>query len=90
MTFIIKMQLFHSLLCPTGHAGYTHIKILKTTTIPFSGLNTDPAFSIPPASDSCFKVCPRSSLQACRLSFSLVGFTLNSSAKASLAREICC
>jgi len=22
MTFITKMQLFHSLLCPTGHAGY--------------------------------------------------------------------
>jgi len=44
-----------------------------TTTIHFSGLNTDPAFLIHLASNSRYRVCPQVSLLPCRLSFGRVG-----------------
>jgi len=47
--------------------------ILVTTTIHISGLNTEPASLIRPASDSRYRVCPRTSLLACWLDFSQVG-----------------
>lgn len=45
----------------------------RTATIHFSGLNTDPAHLIRPASDLRYRFCPRTSLQSCRLNFTLVG-----------------
>lgn len=50
--------------------------ILTSTTIPISGLNTKPAISLHPASDSRCRVCPRISLPACRLRFNRVGLAL--------------
>ncbi len=47
--------------------------ILMTTTIHISGLNTQPASLIHPASDSCLQVCPRTSLLTWWLTFSQVG-----------------
>ena len=46
---------------------------LRTTTLPISGLNTEPAPLICPASDSRYRVCPRTSLLACWLDLSQVG-----------------
>ena len=46
---------------------------LRTTTLHISGLNTEPAPLIRPASDSRYRVCPRTSLLACWLDFSQVG-----------------
>ena len=51
------------------HAGL----FLRTTTIHFSGFNTQPVSLIPPASDSRYRAYPQSSLPACRLSFNWVG-----------------
>ena len=47
--------------------------IPMTTTIHFSGLNTQPASLIHPASDSCLQFCPRTSLLTWWLTFSQVG-----------------
>ena len=44
-----------------------------TTTIHFSGLNTDPAFLIHLASDSRLRACPQVSLLPCWISFRQVG-----------------
>ena len=44
-----------------------------TTTLHFSGLNTDPAFLIHLASDSRHRVCPQVSLLPCRPDFRQVG-----------------
>jgi hypothetical protein len=40
-----------------------------------SGLHTRPADLIHPASDSCYQVCPRTSLLTCWLDFSRAGFS---------------
>ena len=50
--------------------------ILKTMLIPISRLSTEPAPSLSPALDSRHRVCPRTSLPACRLHFGRVGLTL--------------
>lgn len=44
-----------------------------TTTLHFSGLNTDPPFSFHLASDPRRRVCPQVSLLPCRLDFRQVG-----------------
>jgi len=49
--------------------------ILMTTTIHISGLNTEPASLLPPASDSRCRVCLRIQLLTCRLNFSQVGLS---------------
>ena len=49
---------------------------LMSTIIPISGLNTEPATSLCPASDSRHRVGPRTSLPACQLNFSRVGLWL--------------
>jgi len=46
-----------------------------TTMSKISGLHTRPAALIHPASDSCYQVCPRTSLLTCWLDFSQVGFS---------------
>ena len=46
-----------------------------TTMSKISGLHTRPAALIHPASDSCYQVCPRTSLLTCWLYFSQVGFS---------------
>ncbi len=57
---------------PPGNRGI----ILKSTTIPISGLNTDPASSPSAASDARYRVCLCGRLPTCRLHFSRVGLTL--------------
>ena len=49
--------------------------ILMTTTIYISGLNTEPASLLPPASDSSYEACLRIQLLTCWLSFSQVGLS---------------
>jgi hypothetical protein len=49
--------------------------ILMTTIIHFSGLNTEPAPSVPPASYSRCRVCTWIFLLTCWLNFSQVGFS---------------
>ena len=44
-----------------------------TTTIHFSGLNTDPLILIRLASDSRYRACPQVSLLPCRLDFWQMG-----------------
>jgi hypothetical protein len=46
-----------------------------TTMSKISGLHTRPAALIHPASDSCYQICPRTSLLTCWLDFSQVGFS---------------
>ena len=46
---------------------------LRTTTIHFSGLNTEPVTSLHPASDSRLRFCPWTSLMSCWLNFTHVG-----------------
>ena len=46
-----------------------------TTMSKISGLHTRPAALIHPASNSCYQVCPRTSLLTCWLDFSKVGFS---------------
>jgi hypothetical protein len=46
---------------------------LRTTIIHFSGLNTEPANSLHPASDSRHRFCPWTSLMSCWLNFTHVG-----------------
>jgi len=48
---------------------------LRTTTIHFSGLNTEPAILIPSAPDSRLRAYLWGSLQICWLSFNLVGLS---------------
>ena len=45
----------------------------RTTIIHFSGLNTEPAILLHPASDSRRRGCPWISLMSCRLSFTHMG-----------------
>ena len=45
------------------------------TMCKISGLNTQPAALIYPASDSCYQVCPRTSLLICWLNFNQVGLS---------------
>jgi len=45
----------------------------RTTIIHFSGLNTEPATSLHPASDSRHRFCPWTSLMSCWLNFTHVG-----------------
>ncbi|WDN89127.1 hypothetical protein BuS5_02095 [Desulfosarcina sp. BuS5] len=47
MTFITKMQLFHSLLCPTGHAGYkrNNVALLNSAGELSYGLNYNDSHS---------------------------------------------
>lgn len=47
--------------------------ISKTTTMPISGLNTEPVFLIHSAPDSRYRVDLRVSLLTCRLGFNQVG-----------------
>ena len=47
MTFIVKVQLFHSLLCPTGHAGLYENKIkiiVFDPVVDIGNARTDPDF----------------------------------------------
>ncbi len=44
-----------------------------TTTLHFSGLNTNPVFLFHLASNSRYRVCPQDSLLPCRLDFRQVG-----------------
>ncbi len=50
--------------------------ILKTTIIPISGLNTEPASLPSPASDFRYRFCLWGQLPVCWLSFNRVGLTL--------------
>ena len=61
-------QLLHTVGFPLSIQVYP-----LTTTIHFSGLNTDPAFLIHLAQDSRCRVCPQVSLLPCRLGFRQVG-----------------
>ncbi len=54
-------------------SSHTSGNIPVTTTIHFSGLNTQPASSIHPASDSPLRAGPRTSLLTWWLTFSQVG-----------------
>jgi len=54
------------------HFQYTE-SYPKTTIIPFSGLNAEPASLIHLASDSRYRVYPQTSLLTCRPGFGQVG-----------------
>ena len=69
----------HTILLPSSFqrlSAFTpeHPEAISTTTgNDISGLNTEPAFLIHPASDSRYRVYLRTSLLTCRLGFGQVG-----------------
>jgi hypothetical protein len=73
------LAITHAGLLPSGQltpSAFSHTSgiITMTTTIHISGLNTQPAFLIHPASDSPLRVGPRISLLIWWLTFNQVGF----------------
>ena len=60
-------------LKPSAFTSPTTGSYHQTTTIDFSGLNTEPASLIRLASDSRYRAYPQTSLLTCRLGFGQVG-----------------